>query len=281
MDVHNPRVEVLSRAGIAAPDDVELEIRASRRRVHIWLAFLAVFLAGSALALGYTFSRPPVYVSTATLSVSPPAQVSNAEQSAENVAAVQGHLLLGQSLLSEAVTALRTRGEAVANATELRAMLDARVVPETNMVVLEVEGPEPETLTVILQTLLETYLGRYASARAEEAESTDTAVEERLRGLEQKVIEKRAELARFREEHDIASMGRDENQALARLKGLTESLNKASEEAVAAESRLLAVEQAIAEGRPVGQEREERALANLETRVSELREELQLSLIHI
>ncbi len=83
------------------------------------------------------------------------------------------------------------------------------------------------------------------------------------------------ELGRFRQDHDISSVGREENEALARLSGLNESLNVANDEAVKAKSRLDSINKAISRGQADVPHEDTRTLSLLEQRAQELREELE------
>ena len=86
--------------------------------------------------------------------------------------------------------------------------------------------------------------------RAEEIKkltgNTTQIIEDELKGLAEKINLKRTELENFRKINDISSTGRDENEPLARLNGLNNSLNKASEDEVRAKANLDAIKSAIA-----------------------------------
>src|SRR5690606_37159408 len=71
------------------------------------------------------------------------------------------------------------------------------------------------------------------------------------------------------------STGREENEALARLKGLNDTLKTASEEEVKAKSRLDAIRKAMERGETVVPQNDSRTLSTLEKRAQELREELE------
>jgi integrase len=93
--------------------------------------------------------------------------------------------------------------------------------------------------------------------------------------LERKVEEKRLALDRFRKDYDIVSMERNENRTLRKLSGLSDSLNKANEEKVAAQARLGAIRAAISQGRPVVDSSGQDGLTNLEQRLVEIQEQLK------
>lgn len=74
--------------------------------------------------------------------------------------------------------------------------------------------------------------------------------------------------------NDILSTGREENVSLARLNGITNSLNKALEDEVRAKAKLDAIKTAISNNQTVVPDKEQRGLENLEKRLQELREQL-------
>lgn len=77
---------------------------------------------------------------------------------------------------------------------------------------------------------------------------------------------KRLELEQFRQHNEIVSTERQDNEALARLKGLTDSLNKASEEEVKAKARLDTIRKSIERGQIVVPNEDTRTLSALERR---------------
>jgi hypothetical protein len=118
----------------------------------------------------------------------------------------------------------------------------------------------------------------YLDARSEEVKrlksNTERIVEDELEGLESKVASARAALETFRNNHDISSTERGENEAAARLRGLNESLNKANEAEVTAKAKLDAIKAAIARGKAVVPDDEKGSLLEVERRLHDLREKL-------
>ncbi len=129
-------------------------------------------------------------------------------------------------------------------------------------------------LPLLLNTLTEQYQLYRQQQISRETDETALALQEQFEALSAKVAKKRDELDSFRTEHNILSIGRDENQVLARLKGLSESLNSASDAQVNTKARMDAVKAAIRKGQPVVPDTDKRSLANLEGRAQELREQL-------
>jgi len=147
-------------------------------------------------------------------------------------------------------------------------------VPETNLVEISAEGANPKFLPLLINTWIDVYLDARAEEVKQLAGSTQLIVEDEVEGLGEKVAAARIELEKFRKNNDISSTGREENEALARLKGLTESLNKANEDEIKARSHLNAVKTSISRGKAVVPEDEKASLTDLEKRLQDMRDKL-------
>jgi hypothetical protein len=89
------------------------------------------------------------------------------------------------------------------------------------------------------------------------------------------ITEKRTQLAAFRERSGVVSSERNENEALAQIKGLSESLNKANEDAAKAEGRLRTLRESAAASRSPVLSKDNPTLASVEQRISATREQLR------
>lgn len=241
--------------------------------------FSVVFLACSAVSLAYVYSQPPIYRSSATLLTSAMTAIDRESGDADvQHVAIQRQFLLGQELADETLARLKTSSADKTvlrlTASDVRNLLHVEPVEETNLVELAAEGSDPKFLPKIINTWIDVYL----DARSEEVKkltsSTERIVEDELTGLAEKVEAAREALETFRENNDILSTEREENEAAARLKGLNESLNKASEDEVKARSNLEAVKAAIARGKAIVPEDEKIGVLDLERRLQDLREKL-------
>lgn len=241
--------------------------------------FGVVFLTSAAISLAYIYSQPPIYRSSATLLTSAMTAIDRESSDADiQHVAIQRQILLGQELADETLARLKTSsGDNTAlrlTASGIRDLLHVEPVEETNLVELAAEGSDPEFLPRVINTWVEVYL----NARSEEVRKltsdTERIVADELSGLDEKVESARAALETFRENNDILSTEREENEAAARLRGLNESLNKASEDEVKARASLEAVKAAIARGKAVVPEDEKGSVLELEKRLQELREKL-------
>ena len=243
------------------------------------IIFTIAFLTSAALTLGYVYSRPAIYLSYATLlTVAKTAiDLPSGDADIQHVA-IQKQILLGSELLTETSRRLKTVNDTGVqinlSSGEIRQMLDVRPVPETNLIEMVAEGPEPEILPLLINTWIDVYLDARAAEVSRLLGDTTQIIQDELDGLAKKIQLKRVELDQFRQEHDIASIEREENEALARLKGLNESLNDASEDEVKAKAKLDAINKAIERGQAVVPQEDTRTLSLLEDRAQELRQQL-------
>ena len=249
----------------------------NRRRIRIFLAVVATSLL---ISLSYTFLRPAIFESRATLLVTPPLvderrnEVSNAQHVELELQYLAGHSLLTR--VHEALFTADNRGDAAGlTLADLDEMLKAVPVENTNLVELVAQGPGKEQLPVVINTWIRVYQDAHADSIAAESASEITATEQQLDEMRQKVTGKREELNQFRKDYDIVSMERNENRMLKQLSGLTDSLNKTNEEEVTARARLGAIKAAIAAGRPVVSEHGKDSLTNLDQRLVAIQEELK------
>lgn len=242
--------------------------------------FTSVFLLCALISLSYVFLRPAIYQSYATLLTVARTAVDQVSRDADiQHVAIQKQVLLGTELLTETVNRLQDKNypEVKASLTpaEIRTMLDVRPVIDTNLVEMVAEGNDPALLPAIINTWIDVYLEARAEEIANSKGTTIRILQDELTALSEKLEQKRDELAQFRKHNDIVSAGREENEALARLKGLNNSLNAASEEEVKEKSRLDSIKDSIAKGRTVVTNEDSRTLSALERRAQELREQLE------
>ncbi|PTR17453.1 uncharacterized protein involved in exopolysaccharide biosynthesis [Nitrosospira sp. Nsp2] len=241
--------------------------------------FAVAFLISAAVSLAYSYSRPVVYRSSATLLTSAMTAIDRESSDADiQHVAIQRQILLGHELAAETLARLKA---SIADKlllqlkpSDIQTLLTVEPVPETNLVEISAEGSNPRFLPLLINTWIDVYLDARAADVKKLAGDTQRIVEDELEGLSEKVVSARIELDKFRRNNDISSTGREENEALARLKGLTESLNKASEDEVKARAHLNAVKTSISRGKAVVPEDEKGSLTDLEKRLQDLRDKL-------
>lgn len=267
------KVEVVQ--GAASPFAAQPPVKRSRRPL-IFLLVFAVCLSGS---LYYVFQRPAVYRATASLlTVAPPEFDQQSGEADTQHVTIQSQLLLGKPLLEQLLAGLRSSDQfgvyADLSLQRLRRLLSVVPVPDTNLVELRAEGPDEVLLAGVVNAWVEVYQQRRGEEISQASGKTMDALREQYKELEVKLVSKRTELEEFRSNNDISSMGREENQALARLKGLNKSLNEASDEEVKAKARLDSILAALERGETVVPDQDKRSLAQMEKRAQELRERL-------
>lgn len=272
MDNYPPNIEILPNTHSLPPYTHKKPWYKSYRLAIFSITFL-VTVTGS---LFYSYSRPAIFRSTATLLTSAMTAIDQDSAKADSQhVAIQRQILLGQELLTETllqINSLPSHENSQVSITDLQNFLQVEPVSDTNLVEIRAEGTDPSFLPVLINTWIDVYLNAREQEVTQLTDNTTHLIEDELKGLEAKVNAKRLELETFRKVNDILSTGRDENEALARLKGITESLNKASEEEVKAKANLDAIKLAIAEGQPVVPEQDQGILQNLEKRRQELKE---------
>lgn len=255
-------------AGMAAPSSA-LDARPDDR----WKVFIAVFLIVGLIGTVFVYSRPPVYRAVASvLTVKPKAiDARSAAADLEHVT-IQKRLLLGERLLDRVAQRLAERDKTTfADQNWLRERLAVVMIPATNLLELRAEGRDPESL----QRIVNVWTDSYEAFRAEEIAAatgrTIMELEDRQLRLADQIETARAEIRRFRDEHDIVSGEREENPGISTLKGLNSSLSKARERLVEAQAGRKAIDAAIDKGETVVPAEKEAELASLRREVNRLR----------
>lgn len=267
-----PQIEVVTGpSGPARQPEPELPwYQAWRLRIFA-LVFLAVLLPGAA----WDFLRPAQYRAVATVLTVAPTGVGKGlagETLDQQHIAVQDRVLLGQDLLEDTLARVRQEVDLGALGPDtLRPILAVIPQPDTNLVELSATGERPNQLAAIVNAWIASYQAMRQRQVADDVDQALTKLNDEYARLGRTLETKRAALDRFRDDNDIVTMERDGNTALARLKSLTDELNKVREEQVEAEARLAALNSAIAKGEPVVPDAEQGSLAELEKEAARLR----------
>jgi uncharacterized protein involved in exopolysaccharide biosynthesis len=238
------------------------------RRFCIFFFFSSI---SCALGMAYTFMRPAVYRSTATVLITPRAPLRKTANASEaSAVAVQRHVISHPSVISQAYRQYQDAAhvELQLELADLESMLSAAVVSDTNILELRAEGNDRTELAPLIDAWIAAYFATQTPARKVSSQSANEVLQQQLRELGEKVQVKRDELAKFRQQHDIASMQREENRVLVRLKGLGEALNRSEEAEVAAQAQVASLKAVVAEGTQIPIESEH--LVALEARVAEI-----------
>lgn len=273
-----PQIELLTHSQEALSQTRYTEDgRLPKYRLKI---FTSTFLLVLLLGLTVNFMRPAVYQSSATLLTSAATAIDRVSKEVDlQHVAIQRQKLLSFELLTEALARLKKSVDLPKQAVQLnlddiRNMLVVEPVEETNLLSMVAEGHDPELLPLVINTWIDVYLDARAQSVENATANTKSLVSDELAALDRKVDQAAKDLDTFRKLNDISSTLREENDSAAKLAGLNKALNTANEEVVKAKAKLDAVNQAIAAGRAVVPENEQRSLSNLEKRLQELKEKL-------
>jgi uncharacterized protein involved in exopolysaccharide biosynthesis len=257
--------------------------RANRRRLRV---FLGTLIAASVISLGFTWLRPAEYRATAsvdiapgtTLPAPPPGTAAGPEPTRPFLTEVQ--VVTSRPVLEEAAKRLERSGYDLSPlgadpVTGMQAHLEAVPVKGTNVVELAATGGRAELLAPVLNAVLEAYRDRLVETHRSASEESLARSDDELARLEQSVAAKRREVETFRIRNNIVSLERDENEVLARVRNLGNSLSTANEKVATADGKLRALNAAGAAGKTAVRARDDPTLANLEQRASQIREELR------
>src|SRR6516165_1396378 len=252
--------------------------RSSRRRA---VAFLAAFLPAATASLIWVYSQPPEYRAVARLQISPAAGVAQATEGKDAPAVVtdaksfltEVQVLTSRPLLQDVIDRLKASGDLpdlgpdpVAAA---QAMLHAGPVAGTQVVELLATGPHQRLVSRLVNTIAEAYQQHVADAYKGAATSNYGEIADELKALEAKIEAKRDAVNAYRTQYDIVSMEHKENDVLADIEGLSQSYTLANERLEKAKGRL----DALKTGKAVVRAKDDPTLADLQQRVSMLREQ--------
>jgi uncharacterized protein involved in exopolysaccharide biosynthesis len=276
MENYSPKIEIFPNSSLNSSPDFNQRPWFRMRR---FIIFVTVFLISAAIGLTYTYSRPAIYRSAATLLTSAMTAIDRDSTPADiQHVAIQKQMLLGHELVAETLSRLKASATTgylqQLTAHDLEKFLVVEPVEGTNLVEIRADGTDPEFLPLLVNTWVDVYL----DARAEEIKkltgTTTSVITDELRGLAEKISAKRAELDEFRRVNDISSTGRDENEPLAQLNGINDSYNQASEDEIKAKATLDSIKLAISRGQAVVPDQDQGSLESLERRLQQLQEKL-------
>lgn len=276
MENHPPRIDYFQNNSFNPPPGFTQRPWFRMRR---FVLFMMVFLLAAITGLIYSYSRPAVYRSSATLLTSAMTAIDRDSNPADiQHVVIQKQMLLNPDLVAKSLARLKASDSAQTiqqlTLQGISSLLSVEPVAETNLVEIRAEGTDPGVLPLLVNTLIDVY----SEARAEEIKTltgtTTEIISHELTKLGDNITAKRNELDVFRKTNDIASTGRLENEPLAQLQGINDTYNKASEDLIKAKATLDAVKSAIARGQAIVPSQQQGSLVALEKRLQELKEQL-------
>lgn len=268
-------------------DAVHAMRRSNRRRL---LVFLVVFLAALLPALVWNFTRPAEYRASARVEIKPGTVTPRNDGMVFPLAVegqpgpkidllTQAQLLTSRNLLDTVVQRMAGEGFTSPDGGDpvaaLQGALSAIPVSGTEIVELQAVGVAPAWLAKAVNTLIAAYQDKLREAHDDNSSRTLANLQSEVDLLGRSIGEKRAQLQSFRVRSGVISSERSENQALARIRGLADSLNKANEDAAKADARLRTLQDSAASGRSPVLSKDNPTLAAIEQRISATREELR------
>jgi len=249
------------------------------------VVFCCAFFPAVAASLTYVYTRPAEYRAVARLRISPAAVVTQPTDAKDTPAVAtdaksfltEVQVLTSRPLLQDVLERLKSRDglpdlgpEPV---TSAQRMLRAEPVEGTQVVQLSAEGREPEFVPRLVNTVAEAYRQHVADAYKGLATNTYGEVSAEIRALDDEVAAKRDAINVFRSRYDIVSMEHKENDVLANIEGLSQTYTDANQRLAKAQGHLQALTNAVAAGKAVIRAKDDPTIADLEQRVSVLREQ--------
>jgi polysaccharide biosynthesis transport protein len=267
----HPQVEPLSRFGSYPGERAGEPWHQSGRARLFGLVFCVTLVIG----VVWTLLQPVVYRSSATVLMSAPTAI-DAEVTEADIqsVAIQRKILLGEEITGRLAAELAESGGADLDADEIHSLLQVDPVPQTNLVEMSAQGADSELLPKLVKRWIDVYLAIRANEIEQRKEQTMLIVQDELDGLADKVEQARIALDQYREEHEIISVERQENEVLARLDGLNSALNNAIEEEVKTRAYLDALQTSISKGQPVVPQTERRGVEAMDRELRELRAQM-------
>ncbi len=276
MKNYSPQIEIYPNNNFNLRPDL---IQRPWFRSHRFIIFVSVFLICAFASLAYNYSRPAIYRSSATLLTSAMTAIDSESKAVDiQHVAIQKQILLGHELVAETLSRLKAENASdtllALTPADIQKLLNVEPIAQTNLVEIQAEGRDPEFLPLLINTWIDVYLDARAKDVQQLTANTKSIVEGELNGLSEKINSARTELEMFRKTNDISSTGRAENEPLARLNGLNDALNKASEDEVKAKTLLNTIKLAISRDQTVVPEQQRDSLQELEKNLQDLQEKL-------
>jgi succinoglycan biosynthesis transport protein ExoP len=272
MERDRPTVEPLHRLPPFPEEETsEPWLRSIRARVF-GISFILTLIIG----LAATFGQPTVYRSSATVLMSAPTAIDATIKEADiQSVAIQRRILLGGVVTGSLLSTLDDDHGIAVDLAYLREVLQVNPVEGTNLVEMTALGAEAELLPTLVHSWIEVYLQIRAADVQDRQKQTLLVVESQLSGLATKVDAAREALALYRDENDITSAERQENDAMARLDGLSTALNKAVEAEITTRADLESLTAALAAGKNVVPQSDRKSVEGMHSELSQLKNTLK------
>ena len=284
MTPEHPRWSRLrSGTWLRSASDLPTAQRSNRRRLRVFLGTLVVALL---VSLAYTWLRPAEYRAAARLEIMPAAApetggtVASGAPESSRPFLTELQVFTSRPVLEQVATSLELSGNRLSAfgsdpIAGMQGVLAATPIPSTNVVEVSATGPDPELIAMLVNATTDAYREHIAQTYRTSTGDAMASADDEVNRLEASVAKKRRELDSFRARTNIVSSEREDNQVLAQMRSNVVALGAANERVTVAERRLRSATEAAAAGRGPIRSRDEAAIAGLEQRASQWREELQ------
>lgn len=245
-------VEVISPQFGGDNSDQRNAEEAKKLQKHKWLVLTITFLTVLVAGLVFVWSRPPIYQSQAILHFSYASQLTDEQSSvSEEQITLNSNRLTSYRILEELSAQLANEYSLDLSPEALSIMLSTEPQLSSRIINLYATDGNANLLQPIVEQWLVLYLAKLAEETIDNTEEDIQLGQQKLVALEAKIIEQRAFVEQYSEEHNIISMERDENRTLAKIKSLGSALDEAENRQAEATATLASVRESIANGEQI------------------------------
>ncbi|WP_210396249.1 hypothetical protein [Motiliproteus sediminis] len=240
-----------------------------------WGWFAVLVMVFGTIALAWVWSRPALYESHALLQVQfPPRYQSALAESPPEEMVLHQQVLLSHPLLQTLQQQLGSLG-VVVTLDELRSNLQVEVLPNSQLVRLVAQAGDPALAPSVVERWITLYQQRFSQRQDQITRAEGARLDERVAELERMQQQVQQELETYQREHQIASIERDENRVMNRIRGLAESLDRIAEQRRRAEAERDALLAAKRRGEILVQAQDQAGIDNLSRRAVQIKDQLQ------
>ena len=201
-----------------------------------------------------TLLSTPFYAATTVIQISPKAPTvvemdqvadlvsSSGAQDVQNYYATQYKIIQSRSVLSTALTRLKEQhaitdfDEAEKPLEALRRILIVEPVPQTHLVNITVEFPDPDKARLFADTVAEAYMDNNRQRALTSTQEALAWLREQAEKLRQRKYESDRAVGEYKSQHDLGGVNEQYNSTLTQLRSLQERWSAAHTEVVEAQS---------------------------------------------
>ncbi len=260
------------------PDSIELAAYHPWRRGFFFLIGLCI---GAAAVFAWLYTRPPEYIAVSQLRIFPAATLTDANaanpQDRTIAFLTEVQVLTSQAVLKDALVRLRETGGlhdlGPDPAGAAQRLLRARPLEQTQVVELSAKGPEPGFLVRLLNAVTKSWQARATRAYQQQVSAENDGLKKQADDLHTATMAAQAKLDEFREANGFVANGA-ENALVADVQNLSTSYTTALASFAKAQAHLQMLQNVSAAGAAPNASQSDPAIAALEQKAAELRDQL-------